>query len=199
MLILNYGHWTFWDDEPANSEFGQKKVTFDGTNKVIIVNFGVTELDFGLDVYSAWKEWMQDPNLLNTRYEAALGVVGGDPLPSNRQLGTTFFLENGWKLRTWDGDHILTVNGNVFSRDGSDPFIPTLQPVRVTVNFNTSSVVETIVAGDAQQSEKVDEIWKLHGLDSNADLVVTENSRTAGPSVQQTINTTDTQTTVSRD
>jgi hypothetical protein len=33
-------------------------VTFDGPNRLIIVNDGETELEAERDIYSAWKRWM---------------------------------------------------------------------------------------------------------------------------------------------
>lgn len=146
MLALGFADWTFWEDsDPANGFFGQQKVTFDGPNKLILVNFGETELDFRVDVYSAWKEWSLDPNHNNLKYLSAISVIGGDPLPGNRVLGTTFFLENGWRMRTWNGDHSLTVTGNVFTREGEPIFIATTEPVTTTINLNTSTLVETIL------------------------------------------------------
>ena len=94
-LIYNYNNWQFWGDYNPPLYLGEQKVTFDGLNKLILVNEGVTELDFRVDVYSAWKEWIQDPNQVNAKWEKALDVIGGDPLPGDRVLGTTFFLENG--------------------------------------------------------------------------------------------------------
>lgn len=145
MLALGFGDWVFWDAYDPPSFLGPQKVTFDGTNKLILVNEGEIELDFKVDVYSAWKEWLKDPNHTNTRYAPALSVVGGDPLPGSRALGTTYFLENGWRMRTWEGDHSLTVNGNFFTRTGDPIFVPTLNPWTITINLNTSTLVETIV------------------------------------------------------
>ena len=42
--------WDYW--------YLYHKVTFDAANKLILVNAGVTELDWKVDVYSAWKEWV---------------------------------------------------------------------------------------------------------------------------------------------
>ena len=191
MLGLNFGHWTFWDAyDPANGVFGAQKVTFDGPNKIILVNAGVTELDFREDVYSNWKEWILVDEFVNAQFEQALSVVGGDPLPGDRILGSTFFLENGWKIRSWEGDHILTITGNVFSRDGSDPVLPPLGEFKVTVNFNTSTLVE---GGRQVGAElgidsviQISEIWKIHGLDITSPLNVTGTSRSADY-IQQTI------------
>ena len=144
-IHFNYGNWQFWGDYNPPLYLGEQKVTFDGFNKIIIVNEGITELDFRVDVYSAWKEWTQDPNQVNAKWEQALDVIGGDPLPGDRVLGTTFFLENGWRMRTWEGDHSLTVTGNVFTREGEPIFVPTLNPWTITINLNTSTLVETIL------------------------------------------------------
>ena len=66
---FNYGNWQFWSVyDTANDLYGNHKVTFDGPNKIIIVNEGVTELDFREDVYSNWKEWLKDPNQQNPEY-----------------------------------------------------------------------------------------------------------------------------------
>lgn len=145
-LVYNYNNWQFWSVyDPANGLLGNQKVTFDGPNKIIIVNEGVTELDFKTDVYSAWKEWILDPTQINAKWVEAISVVGGDPLPGARQLGTTFFLENGWRMRTWEGNHELTVTGNAFTREGVSLFVPTLNPWTITINLNTSTLVETII------------------------------------------------------
>jgi hypothetical protein len=144
-VTFNYGNWNFWSiyDTP-NKLYGNHKVTFDGPNKLILVNYGETELDFREDVYSNWKEWLHDPNLNNEQYLEAISVVGGDPLPGDRALGATYFLENGWRMRTWEGDHELTVTGNVFTRSGVPLFVPTLEGWTITINLNTSTLVETI-------------------------------------------------------
>ena len=188
-LIYNYGDWDFWAPyDPANTDYGNQAVTFDGPNKLIIVNEGITDLDFRTDVYSNWKEWSLARD--NSKFLAAISVVGGDPLPGARILGSTFFLENGWRLRSWEGDHILTIVGNIFTREGEDPVLPPLGDFKVTVNFSTSSLVE---GGRQVGAElgidsviQVDEVWKLHGLDTTGPLNVTGTSRSAGY-IQQTI------------
>lgn len=145
MLALGFADWTFWEAYNPPNFLGSQKVTFDGVNKLILVNEGVTELNFREDVYSGWKEWLKDPNHVNSGFAPAMSVTGGDPLPGSRSLGTTYFLENGWKLRTWEGNHNLTVTGNFFTRDGSDAFVPTILPWTITIVLNTSTLVETVI------------------------------------------------------
>jgi hypothetical protein len=174
-LTFNYNNWQFWTVyDPANGLFGNQKVTFDGPNKIIIVNEGVTEVDFRADVYSAWKEWKLINEVDNLKYLEAISVVGGDPLPGNRLLGASYFLENGWRMRTWEGDHELTVTGNVFTREGDSLFVSTLNPWTITINLNTSTIVEIIQpetslsAGDI--TSIVDAVWNNAISDSSTAL-----------------------------
>lgn len=189
MLALGFANWTFWETyDPATGIYGPQKVTFDGPNKLILINYGETDIDFRTDIYSNWKEWSLAA--VNSKFLEAVSVVGGDPLPGSRILGSTFFLENGWRIKSWAGDHILTITGNVFTREGADPVLPSDGSYKVTVNFSTSSLVE---GGRQVGAEigidtvlQIDEVWKIHGLDNANPLVVTPTSRTAAE-IQQTI------------
>lgn len=157
-LTFNYNNWQFWGAYNPPLYLGEQKVTFDGLNKLILVNEKITELDFRTDVYSAWKEWLFDPNQENLKYIPALSAVGGDPLPGDRVLGTTYFLENGWRMRTWEGNHELTVTGNVFTREGESVFVPTLNPWTITINLNTSTLVETIIPALSLGTDDIDAV-----------------------------------------
>ena len=139
MLSSFYYDWEYWGL--------YNKVTFDGPNRLILVNQGETILDFRADVYSAWKKWlMLENHKQNAAFPQAMRSVGGDPIPGGN-LGSTFFLMNGWKIRTWEGDHILTINGNFYTEDGSDPFIPTLERWNITIRNNVSSLPQTSQGG----------------------------------------------------
>ena len=176
-LIYNYGNWQFWGAYAPPLYLGEQKVTFDGPNKVIIVNQDVIGLDFRVDVYSAWKEWVVDPNQANSKWPFAISVIGGDPLPGDRQLGTTYFIENGWRMRTWEGNHSLTVTGNVFTREGDPIFVPTLNPWTITINLNTSTLVETISPNISLGADDIDAVavavWAedLSGTTAGARLI----------------------------
>jgi hypothetical protein len=142
MLVFGFNDWTFWQDYAPPAYLGPQKVTFDGLNRLILINEGETDINFRVDVYSAWKEWVKHPLQDNAKYAEACTAVGGDPLPGSRVLGTTYFLENGWKMRTWEGSHELTVVGNVFTRDGTNLFVETIGIHRITINLQTSTLVE---------------------------------------------------------
>lgn len=109
-----YGNWQYWTN--------YHKVTFDGPNRIIYVNNLVTDLNVEQDIYSDWKEWSLQSN--NFEYPQALSTIGGEPIGGGQYVGSTFFLENGWRIKSWSGDHSLVVDGNLFTREaGEFPFL----------------------------------------------------------------------------
>lgn len=129
------------------------KVTFDPTTRIIQVDDapvgGVVELDVKIDLYSDGKEdWVSDVDLI--KYAFPIRSVGGDPLPGDKALGATFFLDSTWKIRPYEGDHRLLVNGNLYSEDGTSPFTQTVGNYNVMVEITVSSLVDSTVV---QQSE----------------------------------------------
>ena len=127
-----YGFWGLWQL--------YQKVTFDGPNKLILINHGVTDIDVKIDLYSNWKEWLLIDD--HAKFVEAMRSVGGDPTVGSDFLGATFFLRNGWKIRTWEGDHQLTVTGNLFSEDGLNPFINTIDPHNILITRVVSNIVD---------------------------------------------------------
>ena len=104
--VLNYGSYDLWQN--------YHKVTFDGPNKIIRVNDGVTELDIKVDVYSDWKEWISTRDD-NARYLPAVRSIGGDPTVEGQTAGDIYFLINGWKL--YIDLTKVKVTGTLFSDD----------------------------------------------------------------------------------
>lgn len=118
------------------------KVSFDGPNRLMVVNHGVLEIDVEVDLYSEWKAW----KLLgdNGKYLPAMRTVGGDPTTAGRALGATFFLSNGWRVRSWEGDHRLSVTGNLFTEEGESPFVPVLGPYTAVIESSVSNLVDRL-------------------------------------------------------
>lgn len=148
-----FGFWEGWTYP--------QKVTFDGYNKLIIVNQGETIIDVKADVYSAWKEWMLSTQDDNAKFLPAMRTVGGDPTVGGQFLGGTFFLTNGWRMRTWEGDHRLTVVGNLYTDEGAPPFIPTVFPHTISIEYQVSNIVT--IAGTypdtSTPTEIADAVW----------------------------------------
>ena len=117
-----------------------EKVTFDGLNKLIIINNGEDEIDAQRDIYSAWKRWLiEQVSGLTSKYLQALRTIGGDPITATSVVSPYFFLLNGWQIRPYEGDHYLEVEGNIFVDGGGNPFVPTVGNFQVAINLITSS------------------------------------------------------------
>jgi len=143
---LHYGHYEFWSVyDPANGLYGDQKVAFDGPNKVIYVNIGVTELDVKRDLYSAWKEWIagSKDKQVAAGFPIAFTAIGGDAISQTSSLGSTFFLENGWRIQPYasGGSYLLNVIGNLYTREGDSPF---LFAVGASVSLTRASLVDQI-------------------------------------------------------
>lgn len=127
-----------------------QKVTFDAATKIINVTLapdGNDEvyLDAKVDLYSDGKEdWQTDATLNKLRFP--LSAVGGNPLPGSKELGSTFFLASDWKIKPYESSHRLIVNGNLYSQDGSSPFVTTDGAFNIFLEQQVSSLVDSSVA-----------------------------------------------------
>ena len=175
MYYLYQDYWNFYH-----------KVTFDGPNKIIYVNDGITSIDVKTDIYSDWKEWvLGHDGVVTAKYLDAIRVIGGDPLPGARFVGATFFLINGWRIKPWEGNYVLTVTGNLYTEEGDDPFLPVLDTgSKVTITQTVSNLVDTIgvttVTEATPTAEIVAGVWgaklselALSGQAGNAAEIVT--------------------------
>lgn len=136
-------------------------VTFDGPNKLINVNVGVTSLDVRVDLYSAWKEWMVIGD--NSKYLPAMSAIGGDPITATTSLGVTYFLENGWRIKPWSGEYSLEVVGNLYTREpGQSPFVSPDNPSTIAITLARSNIVDQVnISGGAaaDPSDVADAVW----------------------------------------
>lgn len=115
---------SLWIQHGAEWE-ANEKVSFNGADKIIRVNDGVTSIDIRGDVYSAWIRWFERD--ANSRFLPAMRFTGLDPIPGGF-TGSTFFVTNGWKL-VYD-PYVVAVNGILYSDDYPTPyFIESGQPV----------------------------------------------------------------------
>lgn len=122
------------------------KVTFDGTDKIISVDDGITSLDVKVDLYSEWKIWVQESD--NSKYAPAFRTVGGDEISPGLSITGTYFLLNGWRIRPAEENHTLKIIGNLYV-DGEDvtPIISTLGDFNISVQMQTSNIVSTVAVG----------------------------------------------------
>ena len=138
MLGYRGGFWEEW--------INPHKCTFDGANRLIFVNPGITELDVQIDIYSDWKEWMRMYD--NSKWLPAVSAVGGDPIPGGK-TGTTFFLINGWRLVIDLSE--VRVRGVLFSQDFDTAYytseLKAQYPAEVTSVVNTAVTTQNVVTG----------------------------------------------------
>ena len=169
MTTIRYGTWWDWlpDDEGG---YPNQKVAFDAFAKIIYVNEGVTELDVKIDIYSAWKEWyLNSPQFpYASASETAISAIGGEPLNDTLNVGSTFFLENGWRIQPFasKNPYILTVNGNIYTREaGGNPF---LFAEGVSVNLTRSNLVDQLVASasisETDYNNIANKVWEYSQL-----------------------------------
>ena len=176
-IIFNYGEWWRWETADAGGFPGQK-VTFDGINKLILVNEGEINIDIQTDVYGGWKEWSLQRD--NIKYEKAITALGGDPITDSTFIGDTYFLENGWRIQPWTSGagYILDVVGNIYTREpGQNPVNPT---PNVSVLLTRSNITETAIVGGATTENRLLEIWQILGLDAANAQTIRDTSITVG-------------------
>jgi len=98
------------------------KVTFDPILKEIIVTQapdgdGVITLNVQVDLYSDGKEdWLTVPGLAN--FEFPIDADGGQDTAAGTR-GTLYTILAPWKLRLFDADHELRIDGTLVASDGS--------------------------------------------------------------------------------
>lgn len=118
--------------------------TFDGINKLIILGEGTTSLSIR-ELYSEWVDWVALSD--NSKYLPAFRTVGGDSISSTKELGITFFMINDWKIRPYEGNHRLLVEGNVYTDPyGSSIFVPTLGNYNIVIETTVSNLSDSSLA-----------------------------------------------------
>lgn len=128
------------------------KVFFDGSEKLAIIQTGVTEIDFQKDIFSSWKDWFLEDT--NSRFPLAITTTGGEDATTiiNGEKGISFFMQNGWRIRPFEGTHRLIVNGNVYTSDNEDPFVETINNYKVTISMTVSNIINS-TGGDLGDTE----------------------------------------------
>jgi hypothetical protein len=105
-------------------------------------------IDVQIDLYSDMKEdWRSTPAL--NKFVLPIRSVGGDALPGSKTLGDTYFLADDWKIRPYEADHKLALNGNLFAEDGTSVTVTTIGSYQVLVEMFVSNLSDaSLVGGD---------------------------------------------------
>lgn len=135
------------------------KVTFDTSVKEIIVTQapdvnGFIDLNVQVDIYSDGKEdWVATPSL--RPFTFPVQPIGGVTTADGKQ-GTLYILLSPWKLRLYDADHELRLDGVLRTDDGSRVWLAPATPRTIAVTpLSPSDVV--FLAPDA--AALADAVW----------------------------------------
>lgn len=97
------------------------KITINWAAKQFLINSGETAINVQDDIYEYWKEQIQIGD--NSKWPQAMTSVGGEPLPGGKYVPSFFFLLNGWKVHSYEGITTVFLGTNLFTDDGSSPFV----------------------------------------------------------------------------
>lgn len=152
MLLALHPNW--WDDWLLFHS-----VTFDGINKLIIINANESSISVKEDIYSSWKEWASLRD--NAKFLPAIRTTGGDPIGGGQFTGDVYFLINGWRIIV---DHSCNIDGVIYSDDFPSPFVQ-VQNTQIVTNKVSSlvSVIAPVVTIDGgaipSASSIADAVW----------------------------------------
>jgi hypothetical protein len=134
--------------------------TFDWTNKIQTLSptivAGVAALTMA-QIYSAWKDAVVD----HLTVPFAWGVVGGQPTFGAQSISLHYFQEGGWKLRPANVDHTLTLSDGVLIAESGSPFLPTVNPHTVMLEWQKPEHVITIDLPETIDSDRLARVEKL--------------------------------------
>ena len=127
------------------------KVSFDGPNKTINILAGVTEIDVGTDLYSAWKHWTGsfELGIPMAAYAPAFYTIGGQPLNAEQTNFATpiYFLRNGWVLSCNTGETV-NIRTNLFPD-------PNTGAANILITSNNSNLIVETTKGILIQGSQV--------------------------------------------
>ena len=101
---------------------------FDPVNKRIVLESASTS---ATEIYSRSCDWLLQGD--NAKYGAVFRQVGSDDLGGGLSIPPYFFLQNTWRIRPMEQDHVLTVEGNLFVDGGGEIVVNTLGSYNVLV------------------------------------------------------------------
>lgn len=136
------------------------KVDFLPSTRVIQVTAapdlsGNVDIDFQTDVYSDGKEdWQLTGTLTGMNFPVR--VVGGEPISAELSLGATYFLQYGWRIRPYEADHTLLIDGNIYTEEGDTPYLATTGSWNVQVLNQRSNLIDQI----ASPTDIADAVWE---------------------------------------
>ena len=136
-------------------------ISFDGATKIISLSAGTTSLSVR-DLWSRWVDWLSIAE--NTKYAIAMSEVGGDDidLSAGTKIPAYVFLENGWRLRPFSGNHTLNVyDGVLLVAGGGDPFINPIGSYVIRINYQQPvQAISFSTTGSSAPTLTAAQVWE---------------------------------------
>jgi hypothetical protein len=169
-------------------------ISFDRVNKFVLIDTGAPNEVLLQEIYDESMDWIDEPsqmdlpNIMTAEGKKAIG--GGD------LTGIVLTMLQGWKLKFLDEAGPTTVQKII--RGGDLALIGGVAPIEpsdfvfVVIGLSTAPAIAGSIL------TQVDEIHKVHGLDTGNPLEVEDAQRRAGATIIQDITDNGTTATVTR-
>ena len=122
-------------------------IQFDPANKRIILDSSSVTAE---EVYSRWVDWAAASD--NSKYGEVISHVGGTDLGSGLFIPNYLFLNNSWKVRPMEANHLLNIVGNLFVNGGGSPVVQTLGNYNVSVQYTVPVQAQAMVTSGTGSS-----------------------------------------------
>ena len=144
-------------------------IEFDPINKYIKITSPTTELT-ALEIYNAAMDWCDDQPTIG--YSVPMKASGKFTLGGGAYSDSIFILQNGWKIKFWDGTYQATITGTLITEDATPRTVPP-DSGNVEIVFQVSSQA-TVIEGAGGV-----EVWTEVEKDGVVEDVFTVKGKTA--------------------
>jgi hypothetical protein len=136
---------------------------FDGINKFITLP-DIGEFDAQVNLYSAWKEWVQLGD--NAKFLPAFDTTGGDQVGADQEIAPYFFCRNdlGWRIKMPAANGEIVLAGNLFPRDPSTPLFLATAGFDAFLRLEVSTRAVVITADGQDYTAQLNKIEKATQL-----------------------------------
>lgn len=142
-------------------------IEFDPVNKYILITSGTSIT--AQAIYNATMDWCDE--LINHQHYPPMSGVGYAPLGSGVYTDKIFILQDGWKIKLYDGTYQFRVIGTIITDDES---IRTVQPdsgyVEITFQVTSQGIIVAVGSGVTEQDKQdiANLVWQ-HTKGTNLD------------------------------
>lgn len=124
--------------------------TFDGPNKLAIgarAPSGGEVTSTAEELYAEYALWLAaDPD--NSRFEPMFETgLGGEEMSPGLFVGFTYLIQNGWKIRPYEAQHVWRITGNLVGLGGAEITTPTLGGFAVALPTQFTNLAQAVSTG----------------------------------------------------